>query len=64
MRDLSRVQNFLSSSSWMIRAKRPIPAGILREIKEQVSGFTKFRGERLFHCSAEWLIEDEDCSLD
>ena len=49
---------------WMVRMRRPIPAGILREIKEQVSQFAKFRGKRLFHFTTEWLIKDEDFSLD
>ena len=49
---------------WMVRMKRPIPAGILRKIKEQVSQFAKFRGKRLFNFTAEWLIADEDHSLE
>ena len=49
---------------WMSRVKRPIPAGILRKIKEQVSGFAESRGERLFHFSTGWLITDPDHSLD
>ena len=48
---------------WMTRMKRPIPAGILRKIKEQISGFAKLRGERLFEKSTGWSIHETDCSL-
>ena len=49
---------------WMVRMKRPIPAEIPRKIKEQVSQFAKFRGKRLFNFATEWLITDEDYSLE
>ena len=48
---------------WTGRMKRPIPVGILREIKEQISGFAKSRGKLLFEKSTGWLIHDADCSL-
>ena len=48
---------------WMVQMKRPIPAGILREIKEHIARFAESHGKGPFGKETEWLIPDPDCSL-